>query len=362
MRTANIRGLIALLALALVAAACSSGDTGSEEETTTTAAAEETTTTEAMTEDETTTTEAMAEVPSATAGLVVLAPVPALEQSAAGFTEAATSCTTADITVEERNAEGDIPTVSQIIEGFVADGYDFIAPVTTPAAQAAYQIVDAAGGTIPVAYSAVTDPFAAGLATDASTHPDWITGSQSLPPFGAVMDFALQLVPDAQVIGMPTAPAEANSAAVEAAIQAIADERGLTLETAAVTDSAEVAAAAEALVSRGVDLIILPTISTVEAGAAGLAQVADDNDIPVIGAAAPQAGNAASVAAGADYYAAGYRAGEIACAVLSGLATPADFDVINIEDPAVGANPANAEAQGITIPQSILDIAEIYGG
>lgn len=60
----------------------------------------------------------------------------------------------------------------------------------------------------------------------------------------------------------------------------------------------------------------------------------------------------------ADYFAAGFRAGEIACAVLSGEATPADFDVINIEDPTTSMNSANAEAQGVTIPESIAAIAD----
>lgn len=361
MRIMPIRVLAVLFALGLVASAC-----GSDSDSDTEAAAEDTTTTTAAMEEEepATTTEAMeeeAEIPTMTAGLVVLAPVPALELGAAGFTEAAEACATVNIEVNERNAEGDIPTVSQIIEGFVADGVDFIAPVTTPAAQAAYQIVEAAGGTIPVAYSVVTDPFAAGLATDASTHPDFITGSQSLPPFAAVLDAAQAVVPDATIIGMPVAPAEANSGPIEEAIQALADERGLTLETAAVTDSSEVGTATEALISRGVEIIVLPTISTVEAGAAAMAQVADDNDIAVIGAAATMATNAASVAVGADYYAAGFRAGEIACAVLSGEATPADFDVINIAEPSTAVNLANAEAQGVTIPDSILGIAEVMG-
>lgn len=345
MKSLPIKVLAALLALGLLAAACGSD-------------------TEDSAEDAAPTTEAAepeAEIPTKTAGLVVLAPVAALELSAAGFTDAAEACTTVNIEVNERNAEGEIPVVSQIIEGFVADGVDFIAPVTTPAAQAAYQIVEAAGGTIPIAYSAVTDPFAAGLATDPSTHPDFITGSQSLPPFAAVIDAVQAAVPDVQVIGMPVAPAEANSGPVEAAIQALADERGLKLETAAVTDSSEVGTATDALVSRGVEVIILPTISTVEAGAAAVAQVADDNDIPVFGAAASMAGNAASVAIGADYYAAGARAGEIACSVLSGEASPADFDVINIAAPSTAVNFANAEAQGFTIPESISDSADVMG-
>jgi putative tryptophan/tyrosine transport system substrate-binding protein len=307
------------------------------------------------------TTAAAAEPTQAVAGLSILAPAPALVLAADGFKEAAAACATVDIEIVERNAEGDIPSLTSIVEGFLSDDVDLIATVTTPAAQAAFQVVGAAGGTTPVVYSVVTDPFAAGLAEDPSTHEPWITGSQSLPPFEEVIDTAQAVVPDLAVMGMVYNPSEANAQTVVDAVQAIADERGLTLELATITDSSEVGQATDALVGSGIDAFIVPTDTTMVSGMAAMVQIADDNDIPVIGTDANHAQTGAAIGVGTDYYGSGVRAGEIACAVLSGEATPADFDVTPVESLGIAVNEAAAEAQGATIPEDLLAQAEIVG-
>jgi putative ABC transport system substrate-binding protein len=301
------------------------------------------------------------DAPSVTVGLSILAPAPALELAASGFKDAAAACTSAAIEVVERNAEGDIPSLTSIAEGFLSDGVDLIATVTTPAAQAAFQVVVNAGGTTPVVYSVVTDPFAAGLAEDPETHEPWITGSQSLPPFDAVIDAAQEIIPELATIGVVQNPSEANSQIVVDSLQAIADERGLVLEVATVADSSEVAQASEALVGRGIEAFIVPTDTTVVSGMAAMVQIADDNDLPVIGTDANHAIDGAAIGLGTDYYGSGERAGEIACAILGEGASPADFDILNVESLGIAVNLGAAEAQGVTIPDDLLEQAEVVG-
>ncbi len=342
----------------LVVAACGSdGDSDDESAPPATEAAEA----DQPTDEEPVPEEAPEEeaLPEATIGLVNLAPVPALELAVDGFDDGIAECATANIEVIERNAEGDIPTLTTIIDGYVADQVDLIATITTPAAQAAFQVVGNAGEETPVVYAVVTDPFAAGLAEDASTHEPWITGSQSLPPFGIVIDAAQEIVPGMEVMGTVYNPSESNSQTVIDALQAIADERGLTLEVATVSDSSEVGQAAESLAATGVDVFIIPTDTTVASGQAAWAQVAADNDIPLIGTDKNMAATDAAIGIGTDYYGAGARSAEIACAVVSGTATPADFDVINIESLGIAVNPAAAADQAAVIPDSLLADAEV---
>jgi putative ABC transport system substrate-binding protein len=384
MSITSTRFVACLAAVGLTVAACGDDDdsSASTEAPEQTAAAEptdapaptdapETTTAEdppdtAVTSDTTEasvaeTTAASEEMMSATAGLSILAPAPALELAASGFKDAAAECATVDIEIVERNAEGEIPALTSIIEGFLGDEVDLIATVTTPAAQAAFQVVGAAGGTTPVVFSVVTDPFAAGLATDPTTHEPWITGSQSLPPFNEVIDAAQQVVPDLAVMGLVYNPSEANAQTVVDALQAIADERGLTLELATIADSSEVGQATEALLGRDVDAFIVPTDTTMVSGMAAMVQIAGDNDIPVIGTDANHAQTGAAIGLGTDYYGSGVRAGEIACSVLSGEATPADFDIEPVESLGIAVNLEAAEAQGVTIPDDLLSQAETVG-
>lgn len=364
-----------VLALATLSASCgdeesgsTAGDTASEptEPTEPTEPAEPTEPVEPTEPAEPTETlepteSAPVDVPTAVAGLSMLAPAPALILSADGFKDGASACATVDIDVVERNAENDIPSLTAIAEGFLADGVDLIATVTTPAAQAAFQVVGAAGGTTPVVFSTVNDPFAAGLAESPTVHEPWITGSQSLPPLADVLDALDALVPGIATAGIAYNPAEPNSQLVVDALQAIASGRGLTLELATVTNSSEVAQAAEALVSRGIEAFVVPTDGTVVSGMAAMVQVAGDNDLPVVGTDVNMAQTGAAIGLGADYYAAGVRAGEIACDVLSGTATPADFDIVNIESVGVAVNLAAAEAQGVTIPDALVEGADVVG-
>lgn len=298
-------------------------------------------------------------LPTAVVGLSVLAPVPALELTAAGFKDSAAACDTVAIEVVERNARGDIPELTTIAEGFLQDEVDLIATVSTPAALAARQVVAAAGAGTPVVFSSVTDPVAAGLIEGPDLHAPWITGSQSLPPLPQVIDAAQEIVPGLDVLGVVHNPNEANSKAVVTALGTIAAERGISLEVGSAVDAGEVGEAAQALVDRGVDAIVVPPDTTVVSGMAPLAQVADANDLLVIGTDANIARSGAAIGLGADYYGSGFRAGGIACRVLGGEATPADFDVINIGSIGLAVNQTAVAAQGVTIPPHLLELAEI---
>lgn len=298
-------------------------------------------------------------LPTAVAGLSVLAPVPALELAAAGFKDSVAACDTVAIEVVERNARGDIPELTTIAEGFLQDKVDLIATVSTPAAQAARQTVAAAGADTPVVFSSVTDPVAAGLIERPDVHDPWLTGSQSLPPLPQVIDAAQEIVPGLDVLGVVHNPNEANSKAVVTALGTIAAERGITLEVGSAADATKVGEAAQALVDRGVDAIVVPPDTTVVSGMAALAQLADANDLLVIGTDANIARSGAAIGLGADYYGSGFRAGGIACRVLGGEATPADFDVINIGSIGLAVNQTAVAAQGVTIPPHLLELAEI---
>ncbi len=344
-------------AMALAAPACSSGgDADTERDREPSATPVGIDATSAATASTVETTE---QLPMAVVGLSVLAPVPALELAASGFKDSAAACDTVAIEVVERNARGDIPELTAIADGFLQTEVDLIATVSTPAAQAARQVVSAAGATTPVVFSSVTDPVAAGLIEGPAVHDPWITGSQSLPPLAQVVDAAQEIVPGLDVLGVVHNPNEANSKAVVTALGTIAAERGLVLDVASAVDAGEVGEAAQGLVDRGIDAIVVPPDTTVVSGMEALAQVADTSNLLVIGTDANIARSGAAIGLGADYYGSGFRAGGIACRVLGGEATPADFDVINIGSVGLTVNQTAVAAQGVTIPQHLLELAEI---
>lgn len=338
------------LALALVVAACS--------DPATTAPDEETATTVAVQTSDGPTAESSEEMVTARIGLVTLASAPTMVLTAEGFKDSISDCPAVATELVERSAEGDLEALGPLTDALLDLRVDLVATITTPAAQAAHRVVGDRGGTTPVVYATVTDPFSAGLAIDPGTHDPWITGSASPPPIAAVIDAAQEIVPDLKVLGVVRNPSEANSQFTVNAILGVARQRGLTVETIDVAETSEVEAAALELLDRSIDAFVIPTDTTVYASLPAVADVAAANDLLVIGTDPNQADSGAAIALGSDYYGSGFRAGGIACRVLGGEATPADFDVVDIESLGITINEASVEAQGVTIPQRLRDLAE----
>lgn len=256
------------------------------------------------------------------------------------------------------NGEGDIPALATIVQSFIDDGVDLIIATSTPALQAAYNnTVDLEGP--PIIFNVVTSPYVAGVAQDSCLHPAWVAGTQALAPYADTMPLIFEIVPDAEVVGYIYNTAEANSVANTDIITPLAEELGLTLEIQTVSNSSEVPAAAEALVSRGIDVFYVATDSTVVAGLEGLVQVANENEIPLIASDPSSAIRGAVLAQGLDYIQEGRDAGRIAVAYLKG---ELDLATTRIQRQTVNLLAINldaAELQGVTISDSLLAKAGI---
>jgi len=295
-----------------------------------------------------------------TIGMMVIAPIPALEMVQASFLETMAEggyVEGENLTVLSANAEGDIATLNTIAQQFIDEGVDLIVTTSTPAAQAALNATKDMTEPTPIIFTTVTEPYIAGIATAPDDHPAWISGSQLFPPLEATFDAMFEINPDTAVVGHIYNPAEANSAAQTAIVEEIAAERGITLEIASVSNSSEIKTAAESLATRGIDFFYFTQDSTVASGSEAIVQVANDNDIPIITNDIPTVAKGGTIALGASLREDGRVAGEMAVKFFDGdidLATT-DIEKVTIYDTFI--NLAGAEEQGTVIPQSIIDIA-----
>jgi putative tryptophan/tyrosine transport system substrate-binding protein len=295
-----------------------------------------------------------------TIGMMVIAPIPALELVQNSFIDTLAEGGYVDgenLTIIKANAEGDIATLNTIAQQFIDEGVDLIVTTSTPAAQAALNATQDMAEPIPIIFTTVTDPYAAGIAAAPDDHPAWMTGSQMFPPLEETFDTMLEINPDLATIGFLYNPAEANSVAQTEVVQQIADERGINLEIATVSNSSEIKTAAESLAALGVDMFYFTQDSTVSSGSEAIVQVANDNGIPIITNDIPTVAKGGSVAAGASLVEDGRLAGEMAVGFLDG-----DLDLATTDIQRVGVfdyfiNRAGAEAQGIELPQSLIDRA-----
>lgn len=295
-----------------------------------------------------------------TIGMMVIASVPALETVQESFVETLAEggyVEGENLTIIRGNAEGDIATLNTIAQQFIDEGVDLIVTTSTPAAQAALNATKDMPNPIPIVFTTVTDPYAAGIATAPDEHPAWMTGSQLYPPLEATFDTMFEINPDIAVIGHLYNPAEANSAAQTAEVERIAAERGLTLEIATVNNSSEIKTAAESLAARDIDIFYFTQDSTVSSGSEAVVQVANDNGIPIITNDIPTVAKGGAVAVGGSLREDGRLAGEIAIGFLDGTLDLATTDIQQVQVFDYFINRAGAEAQGIELPQSLIDRA-----
>ena len=268
---------------------------------------------------------------------------------AAGFVEGK------NLTFEYQNAQGDVGNARNIVDKFLADKVDLLAPCTTPSAQAAVKA--ARDSKVPVVFGCVTDPVAAGIVPSVDKPSGTnVTGSYGFPPVARLFDVIQQLCPNARRYGTIYNAGESNSATFEKLSKAEAEKRGLAWVEIAISGSAEVKTAADSLVGRA-DVLLLGQDNTVASAFDAVVKTARDNKLPVFSfdATAVQRGAIASV--GQDQYQTGYDwAKELAVPVLQGKdpgsIAPIAYHAYNLQ-----VNTAAASAAGVAVPPELLKTA-----
>lgn len=301
--------------------------------------------------DTDTTTGASGDGDSYTIGINQLVQHPALDSATAGFKQAFEDAGV-EVTFEEQNANGEQGTALTIAQQFASDNLDLVLAVATPAAQATAQnITD-----IPVLFTAVTDAESADLVDSNEAPGGNVTGTSDAAPIEDQLELLRQLVPDVDSIGIVYASGEVNSQVQVDAVEEAAGPLGIEVKTQTVTTVNEIQQAVDAL--GDVDAIYVPTDNMVVSGIASLVQVAEQNQIPVIGAEAGTVEGGAIATLGIDYTELGRQTGEMALRILQDGADPATMPVETATEFTYVINEDAAERQGVEIPQEILDKAE----
>jgi branched-chain amino acid transport system substrate-binding protein len=267
-----------------------------------------------------------------------------------------------NITVVIQNAEGDIATLSTIAQSFVDDEVDMIISTSTPASQAAFKAVQDLESPY-VVFNVVTDPFAAGLATAPDDHLAWIVGTQAMPPVEDAMSTMLEIAPEVETVGIIWNPSEKNSEVATGIAREVAQDLGVALIEANITDSSEIQTAAESLIAQDIDAFFISTDSTVVAGFEALVKVANENEIPLFANDPASAVRGAVAAVGVDYFQDGYDSGVMAAKILLGEAMPSDFTIEPQSASILHINYDAASAQGVEFSEEIEERAvATFGG
>jgi putative ABC transport system substrate-binding protein len=233
----------------------------------------------------------------------------------------------------------------------VGDKPDAIVAIATPSAQA----VIASTKTVPVVFSAVTDPVAAKLVPSWEPSKNNVTGVSDLLALDKQMDLVKQVVPNAKRIGMVYNPGEANSAVVVKELQALLPKMGWTLVTAAAPRSVDVSSAARSLVGK-VDVIYTNTDNNVVSAYESLVKVGQDAKIPLVASDTDSVKRGAVAAYGINYRDLGEQTGRMVVRILKGE-KPGDIKPEVSTKMELFVNPGAAEKQGVKLSDALIKSA-----
>ena len=259
-----------------------------------------------------------------------------------------------EFTYDLQNANGDFSAATQIATKFKADGVAYAVGIATPTSQALVnEIAD-----IPVIYSAVTDPVSAGLVETYDAAGGNVSGYSDMTPVAEQLRLLSEMV-DLKALGHVYSSGEANAVILANVAREWAEKNGVEFIEAAVTNSAEVRQATQAIAGR-VDAIYVSTDNTVVSALAALVDVANSAGVPVMSADPSSAEGIPVLAAhGFSYYAMGRATGRLIAELEEGTKI-GDIPVMYMTDPSdvdLLLNLDVAEELGITIPQEIMDSA-----
>ena len=286
-------------------------------------------------------------------GIVQLVEHPSLDAARIGFLDGLekNGYGVDKVKIEYQNAQGDFATASMISQQFVNSGVDLILAIATPAAQAAAH----ATSTIPIVFTAVTDPVQAGLVKSLQEPGGNITGVSDLTPIALQIELLKKMFPNVKTIGAVYNPGEANSAVQKAIAEQVCKEYGLRLITAGVSSTAEVYQAAQSLVGR-VDAFYVWTDNAVVTAIESMIMIAEDFKIPLIAGEDNSVEKGALATVGISYYDIGVQTGEMAAKILDG-ASPAKIPVGFQEETMIVVNLDAAKRMGVNVSPEIIDSA-----
>ena len=256
-----------------------------------------------------------------------------------------------NLTVHFQNAQADTGTASQISDAFVADGVDLICGIATPSAMSAYN--SALGTTVPVIYSAVSDPVAAELAKEDGTPVGNITGTSDALAVTEQLEMIRKMLPDAKKIGILYTTSETNSESTIAQYKEHAAEYGFEIVDSGINTLADLDMAAADLVTK-VDCINNLTDNTVVSGLQTVLSYANEQKIPVFGSEVEQVKVGCVAAMGLDYIKLGIQTGEMAAKVLKGESKASEMPFEVISEPSLYVNTKAAEQIEMTLDDSFV--------
>ncbi|WP_019520120.1 ABC transporter substrate-binding protein [Faucicola boevrei] len=253
-----------------------------------------------------------------------------------------------NLKVTFQSAQGNTATAGQIAKQFVADNPDVIVAIATPSAQS----VVSATNSIPVVFSAVTDPVEAKLIPSWEASNTNVSGASDLLPLEPQIELMKKIVPSVKNVGYVYSPGEVNSTVVLKQLEEKLKPMGINVIPAPAQRSTDIPQATRSLQGK-VDLIYTSLDNNVVSAYEALYQAAKEIKVPLMASDTGSVARGAVAALGVNYKTLGQETGKIVTRVLKGEkvgsikpATQQKLDLV--------ISPKHAQEVGITLSDALV--------
>ncbi len=254
-----------------------------------------------------------------------------------------------DYTLKVQNAQGDMVTLSTMVDGAVSEGADLLMTMSTPTLQAAIK----RAGKRPIVFTLVASAVAAGAGKSNEDHLPNVTGVLTTSAYTELIGLLRESMPHAKRIGTLFVPSETNSVYNMEQTARAAGKSGMQLVTVPANTSSDVPDAALSLMSQRIDAVCQIAGNLTAFSFPSLVQASKRSRLPIFAFQSNQAYEGASVVLARDYYDGGLEAAEIAVRIMRGE-NPAKIPFQPLRTTRLLVNKKAAAHCGLRIPESII--------
>lgn len=261
-----------------------------------------------------------------------------------------------NIEIDYENAQGDVSIAQTISKQFVNNEVDMIFAISTSSAQSAYN----ATKEIPIVFTAVTDPVAAGIANSFESSGNNVTGMSDMVSMTEQIALLQEIVPSIRNIGVIYNTSEANSIVQVDELKAAAKESNLEVKEISITTVNEINQNLSANI-KDIDALYVPTDNTVASAYELVGNICLNNNIPMLCAEEEGVSKGGLCSIGIDYYQLGKETAYKAVEIIEGK-EPSEIKIEKSSDMNITINSDAAKKINIEIPKEIEEKAQIITG
>jgi putative tryptophan/tyrosine transport system substrate-binding protein len=258
-----------------------------------------------------------------------------------------------DFEIKILNAQGDMATVSALIDAAVTGGADLLITFSTPTLQAALRRAQ----NVPVVYNYVANGIKAGAGKSNIDHAPNVTGVSLLPANDEALSLVRTYFPAIRKLGTLYCPAETNMVAYKISLDAAAKRAGFEVVYVPAETATDVPDAAAALMSRDIDAVLQIPGNLTASAFGSISEAARRAHMPVFAFQKSQAIGGAMVVVARDYQDSGRLAAHLAARIMHGE-DPKRIPLEDFGGTNLIVNVDAARALDITLPPALVRSAK----